>query len=162
MAATVSSSMPAAIVWGAIKVIIEGIDRCATLFDTIKSQLRALTVMLQRISEYEDLYGDSTILQDLLCKTYVEIFRFWSRIDRECDQYGIKSFLRVAVSFSTKKLDESIQEIETNVDTIDKLVPIIEARRARGEQEDAGRERVEAGIERLHRVQATVISARLL
>ncbi|KAJ3892676.1 hypothetical protein GG344DRAFT_44866 [Lentinula edodes] len=146
----VSSSMPAAIVWGAIK----GIDRCATLFDTIKSQLRALTVMLQRISEYEDLYGDSTILQDLLCKTYVEIFRFWSRIDRECDQYGnaysgIKSFLRVAVSFSTKKLDESIREIETNVDTIDKLVPIIEARRARGEQEDAGRERVEAGIERL-------------
>lgn len=66
----------------------QGIDRCATLFDTIKSQLRALTVMLQRISEYEDLYGDSTILQDLLCKTYVEIFRFWSRIDRECDQYG--------------------------------------------------------------------------
>lgn len=62
---------------------------------------------------------------------------------------GIKSFLRVAVSFSTKKLDESIQEIETNVDNIDKLVPIIEARRARGEQEDARRERVEAGIERL-------------
>ncbi|KAJ4480945.1 hypothetical protein J3R30DRAFT_3287851 [Lentinula aciculospora] len=136
----VSSSMPAAIVWGAVK----GIDRCATLFDTIKSQLRALTVMLQRISEFEELYSDSTILQDLLCRTYVEIFRFWSRVDREC----IKSFLRVAVSFTTKKIDESIREIETNVDAIEKLAPIIEARRARGEQEDAERERTEAGIER--------------
>ena len=103
--------MPAAIVWGALKVIImvrfsldalqmdtqlhQGVDRCVALFDTIKSQLRTLNVLVQRITEYEDIYCDSTALQDLLCQTYVQFLRFWARVDRECDEYGM--FIQMVV-----------------------------------------------------------------
>lgn len=62
---------------------------------------------------------------------------------------GIKSLLRVAVSFTTNKLDESIQDIQSSVEAIEKLAPIVDARRAKGEQEDARHERIEAGLERL-------------
>jgi hypothetical protein len=33
------------------------------------------------------IYGDSEIMQDLLCKSYINILRFWtrSRVDKKCD-----------------------------------------------------------------------------
>lgn len=65
---------------------MQGIDRFLNLFETIKKELRSLTSELQRITEYEYLYGDSAILQDLLCKSYINMLRFWSRVDKECDR----------------------------------------------------------------------------
>lgn len=56
--------------------------------------------------------------------------------------------LRATTSFSTKKLQTIIDDLTSEVDNIDKLTPIVEGRKARGEREDSERERIEARIDR--------------
>jgi hypothetical protein len=55
---------------------------------------------------------------------------------------------RSTFAFSTKKLQDIISDMETDANHIEKLAPIVEARKSRGEREDAAKERLEAGIER--------------
>ena len=99
--------MPTAIIWGALKIVIDvsvtglsraprihferltllqGADRYLNLFEIIKSEIRSLTSYLGRITQYEYLYGESPALQKLLCGSYINILRFWSRVDKECDR----------------------------------------------------------------------------
>ena len=35
---------------------------------------------------YEDLYGESSLMQQHLFMSYKNVFRFWSRVDKECDR----------------------------------------------------------------------------
>lgn len=56
--------------------------------------------------------------------------------------------LRATTSFSTKKLQNVIDDLTSEVEKIDKLTPIVEGRIARGEREDSERERKEAKIDR--------------
>ncbi|KAJ7054052.1 hypothetical protein C8F01DRAFT_1325563 [Mycena amicta] len=140
--------MPTAIIWGALKVILDGAHRFFNLFDTIKKELRVLQVQIQRISEYETLYGDSAMLQDLLCRSYINMFRFWSRVDKECESYWYMGMLKAATSFSTKKLDSIIKDIEENADQIEELASILEANKGKGEREAADIERFRQGMER--------------
>ena len=67
-------------------VSMQGVHRFTSLFETIRTELGLLTSQLKRINEYEDLYGDSGLMQDLLCKSYINMLRFWSRVDKECDR----------------------------------------------------------------------------
>lgn len=46
----------------------------------------SLTAQLQRLSFYDDLYGDSLLMQEHLFASYKNVFRFWSRVDKECDR----------------------------------------------------------------------------
>lgn len=55
---------------------------------------------------------------------------------------------RGAFSFNIRKLQSIVSQMEFDANQIEKLAPIVEARKARGEREDAARERCEAGIER--------------
>lgn len=72
----------------AIYVIVQGADRCSNLLDAIKKELGLLTSQLQRINDYQDLYGDSELLQELFCNAYINMIRFWSRVDKECANCG--------------------------------------------------------------------------
>ena len=61
---------------------------------------------------------------------------------------GTHHIIHAMVSFSTKKLNDIITDMKEDVDQIEKLVPIIEARISKGERENAEMERHLAGIER--------------
>jgi hypothetical protein len=57
--------------------------------------------------------------------------------------------MRATTSFSTKKLQAIIDDLSGEVDKVDKLGPIVEARIARGERENSEEERHLAGLERM-------------
>jgi len=46
----------------------------------------SMTAQLQRLSFYDEIYGDSLLMQELLFSSYKNVFRFWSRVDKECDR----------------------------------------------------------------------------
>ncbi|KAJ7508570.1 hypothetical protein B0H11DRAFT_1965696 [Mycena galericulata] len=139
--------MPSAIVWGALKIVIDGAHRSLNLFDTIKKELRLLTTQLQRINDYENLYGDSEMLQDRFCDSYINILRFWSRVDKECDTW-YTGLLKSTSSFSTNKLNKIIKDIEDDADQIEQLASILEATKGKSERQAAELERFRAEMER--------------
>ncbi|KAJ7492122.1 hypothetical protein FB451DRAFT_1217062 [Mycena latifolia] len=140
--------MPTAIIWGALKVVVDGAHRFFNLFDTIKKELRLLTAQLQRINDYEYLYGDSEMLQGMLCNSYINMLRFWARVDKECDTCWYTGMLKAATSFSTNKLNSIIKDIEEDADQIEKLATILEATKGKAERQAAELERFRAGLER--------------
>ncbi|KAF7302531.1 hypothetical protein HMN09_00887500 [Mycena chlorophos] len=141
--------MPTALIWGALKVVVDGTHRFFGLFETIKKELLSLVSQLQRINMYDDLYGDSPDMQKLLCQSFINMLRFWSRVDKECNSYGFTVFLKSAASFSTKKLDTIIQDIEEDADQIEKLASILEANLGRDERKAAELERFRQERERV-------------
>ncbi|KAJ6601314.1 hypothetical protein DFH09DRAFT_1127428 [Mycena vulgaris] len=140
--------MPTAIIWGALKVVIDGAHRFFNLFDIIKKELRSLTSQLQRINDYDYLYGDSELLQELFCNSYINMIRFWSRVDKECDTCWYTGMLKAATSFSTNKLNKIVKDIEEDADEIEKLASILEATKGKAERQAAELERFQAGRER--------------
>ncbi|KAJ7642837.1 hypothetical protein B0H17DRAFT_1216337 [Mycena rosella] len=138
--------MPTAIIWGALKVVVDGAHRFFNLFDTIKKELRLLTTQLQRITDYEYLYGDSEMLQKMLCNSYINMLRFWSRTLIWIT--GFTGLLKAATSFSTNKLNQIIKDIEEDADQIEKLASILEATKGKDERQAAELERFKAGLER--------------
>ena len=65
---------------------LQGSSRYFDLYDKIKAELLSLTTQLQRLTLYDDLYNDSSLMQEYLCRSYINVFRFWSRVDKECDR----------------------------------------------------------------------------
>jgi hypothetical protein len=57
--------------------------------------------------------------------------------------------MRATTSFSTKKIQAIIDDLTTEVDKVDKLGPIVEARITRGERQNSAEERRLAGLERM-------------
>ncbi|KZT72257.1 hypothetical protein DAEQUDRAFT_26035 [Daedalea quercina L-15889] len=81
--------LPLAIIWGALKIVVEltqGAARCHEMFDAMKDELRILTEHIQRITDYEGLYGGSQRMQHLLSASYTDIIRFWHRVHKECER----------------------------------------------------------------------------
>ncbi|CZR51156.1 uncharacterized protein PAC_01031 [Phialocephala subalpina] len=140
---------PSAIIWGCLKVIVNGLGRYFELFEKIRGQLDLLKFQLERLKWCDELWGDSDDMQRYLCNTYVHVFRFWSAIDKECNRISLNTIMRAATSFSTKKIQSIIDDLGEEVDKIDKLWPIVEGRKARGERQDSEKERQEAGLERM-------------
>ena len=138
---TQADPTPGMVVWGALKIVIDGLGRYVELFDKIKSEVITLTTQLTRLALYEHLYGESAEMQEYLFRSYVNVFRFWCRVDKECHRCCLNTLLRATASFSLKKLQSIVSDLKENADEIDKLVPIIE-------WQYAGTEREEARIER--------------
>ncbi len=132
---------PGIMLWGALKVVIDGLGRFIDLFDKIKGEVLSMTTQLRRLTLYEDLYGSSADMQEHLFNSYKNVFRFWCRVDKECDRCSFNALLRASTSFSIKKLQGIVADMQNDVDQLDKLVPIIEG-------QYAGQERLEARIER--------------
>ncbi|KAM0160095.1 hypothetical protein ACHAQE_004710 [Botrytis cinerea] len=140
--------MPTAIIWGCMKVVIDTSKRYLNLYDDIKNQLEDITLQLNVLTEFEELFGDSKTMQELLQMTYIDVIRFWIRVDKECHRCVANRMGRALSSFSTSKLDVIIKDIEKNADRVSKLVPVVQERVQKGEREDAAEERRLAGIAR--------------
>ncbi|KAJ6601324.1 hypothetical protein DFH09DRAFT_560440 [Mycena vulgaris] len=136
--------MPTAIIWGALKIVIDGADRSFNLFDTIKKELRALTRELERINDFEHLYGDSNTLQELFCNSYINMIRFWSRVDKECETSWYTGMLKATTPLSTNKLNKIIKDIQEDADEIVKFASILEATKGKAERQAAELERSRA------------------
>ncbi|KAM3069555.1 hypothetical protein ACMFMG_005658 [Clarireedia jacksonii] len=140
--------MPTAIIWGCMKVVISTSQRYLNLYDDIKDQLDELTIQLNILTEYEELFGKSQTMQELLQMSYIDVIRFWVRVDKECHRCVANRMGRALSSFSTSKLDGIIKDIERNAARISQLVPVVQERLQRGERENAAEERRLAGIAR--------------
>ncbi|KAG1745715.1 hypothetical protein EDB19DRAFT_459773 [Suillus lakei] len=139
--------MPTAIIWGALKVIIDGLSRFSNLFETIKKELRSLRDHLEHITDYENLYGKDEKMQKLLCHSYFNIIRFWHRVDKECDNCGF-ALLKTVTPFSTNKLNSIIGDMQGDSQEISKRASMLQAMDVRGEQGENAEERRRAEEER--------------
>ena len=145
---TQADPTPGMIVWGTLKIIIDGLGRFLDLFDKIKTEIMSLTTQLRRMTLYEELYGESKDMQAHLFRSYTNIFRFWCRVEKECNRCSLNTLLRASASFSIKKLQSIVNDLKENADDIDKLVPIIEGQYAGLERAEARLERIENKKER--------------
>jgi hypothetical protein len=140
--------MPTAIIWGCLKVAVQCSSRFLDLYDKISSQLGNLKTHIEVLTAYEELFGESSTMQELLQNSYVDVIRFWRRVEKECTRCIANRMARAMASFSVTKLDEIILSIDKNAERINLLVPAVQERLARGEREDAAEERRLAGIAR--------------
>lgn len=62
---------------------------------------------------------------------------------------GVSALMRATTSFSTKKIQAIIDDLSAEVDKVDKLGPVVEARISRGERQNSEEERRAAGLERM-------------
>ena len=132
---------PGCVLWGVLKVAIDGLTRFIDLIDKIKAEVLSLSVQLRRLTWYEELYGQSVDMQELLFSSYKNVFRFWCRVDKECSRCGLNTLLRASTSFSIKKLQAIVDDLKKDADQIDKMAGILEG-------QYAGTERIEASLER--------------
>lgn len=132
---------PGCVMWGVLKVAIDGLSRFIDLIDKIKAEVLSLSAQLRRLTLYDELYGQSLDMQELLFSSYKNVFRFWCRVDKECSRWGLNTLLRASTSFSVKKLQAIVDDLKEDADQIDKLAGILEG-------QYAGTERMEASLER--------------
>ena len=132
---------PACVLWGVLKVAIDGLGRFIDLIDKIKAEVLSFSAQLRRLILYDELYGQSVDMQQLLFNSYKNVFRFWCRVDKECSRCGISTLLRASTSFSVKKMQAIVDDLKDDADEIDKFAAILEG-------QYAGTERIEASNER--------------
>lgn len=132
---------PGCVLWGVLKLVIDGLGRFIDLIDKIKAEVLSLSAQLRRLIWYEELYGQSLDMQELLFSSYKNVFRFWCRVDKECSRCGLNSLLRASTSFSIKKLQAIVDDLKEDADQIEKVAAILEG-------QYAGTERTEASLER--------------
>ena len=139
---------PGCVLWGLIKVVVDGLSRCIDLIDKIKAEVLSLSAQLRRLTLYEELYGESLDMQELLFNSYKNLFRFWCRVDKECSRCGFNTLLRASTSFSTRKLQAIVDDLKGDADRIEKVAAIIEGQYADKERTEASLERDENRKER--------------
>ncbi|KAL2851425.1 hypothetical protein BJX68DRAFT_266332 [Aspergillus pseudodeflectus] len=140
--------MPTAIVWGTLRAVIQSSSRFLKLYEVISDQIEALRTHIDTLTGYEELFGDSLAMRELLEASYIGIFRFWRRVEKECNRSVANRMLRAVGPFSTAKLDEIIGSIGKTADDMSRLIPIVKERVDRNERENAAEERRLAGIAR--------------
>ncbi|KAG1898125.1 uncharacterized protein F5891DRAFT_1148495 [Suillus fuscotomentosus] len=99
------------IVWGCLKVALNSLDQYGRLFETIHYELASLSDHLENIAGYGDLYQTNQKMQRILCNAYINIIRFWHRVDKECTKSGPK----FGTPFSTKKLGCIVSDMREDV-----------------------------------------------
>jgi hypothetical protein len=140
--------MPTALIWGVLKAVIQASSRFLELYEKIKEQLTALSAHMEILIMYEDLFGHSSTMQELLQASYIHIIRFWRRVEKECGRYVTNRLARATFSFSTSKLDGIVSDVEKVANKIALLAPAVQERILKGEREDAAEERRLAGVAR--------------
>ncbi|KAJ7766248.1 hypothetical protein B0H16DRAFT_1523470 [Mycena metata] len=134
--------LPCAIIWGALKVVIESFDRCNSMFESMKEELLTLAEYLQRITMYEDLYGDSKEMQRLFFNSYTNIIRFWHRVHKECKRKVLPTIGRSMTSSALKKMNSIISEIRSASDSISEQASLCQGQKDKKEYAEARNERI--------------------
>ncbi|GFN16881.1 vegetative incompatibility protein HET-E-1 [Aspergillus tubingensis] len=140
--------MPTAIIWGCLKSVIDCSQRFLELYEKISDQIKRLNTHITVLTEYEDLFDHSATMRELLQASYIDIIRFWRRVDKECNRCVANRAFRAIAPFSTEKLDGIITSIGDTADSMSRLIPAVQERLDRGERENAAEERRLAGIAR--------------
>ncbi|THU77217.1 hypothetical protein K435DRAFT_974075 [Dendrothele bispora CBS 962.96] len=141
--------LPSAVIWAALGLIVKGALRYIDVFDKIRNHLGSLKHQLECLQEYEDLYGDSENMRNLLCDSYMSILKFWNIVEKQCQESVIKGTLKQTFSLDTKKLDNVIEELTDNTEGLARLADIVDARRDQNMREDTRKEWEEAKLERI-------------
>ena len=63
-------------------------NRFLELYEKISSQLEAMRSHLARLTDYDDLFGESKEMQEVLEASYIDVIRFWCRVEKECKRCG--------------------------------------------------------------------------
>ncbi|GLA28115.1 hypothetical protein AnigIFM63326_005683 [Aspergillus niger] len=140
--------MPTAIIWGCLKSVIDCSQRFLELYEKISDQIKRLNTHITVLTEYEDLFDHSATMRELLQASYIDIIRFWRRVDKECNRCVANRAFRAIAPFSTEKLDSIITSVGDTADSMSRLIPAVQERLDRGERENAAEERRLAGIAR--------------
>ncbi|KAL3465574.1 hypothetical protein BJX64DRAFT_285505 [Aspergillus heterothallicus] len=140
--------MPTAIIWGTLRAVIDSSSRFLELYDKISDQIERLRAHIETLTGYEELFGDSSTMRELLEASYIGIFRFWRRVEKECNRSVANRMLRAVAPFSTAKLNEIVNSIGKTADDMTRIIPIVKERIDRNERENAAEERRLAGIAR--------------
>ncbi|KAL3473025.1 hypothetical protein BJX99DRAFT_202881 [Aspergillus californicus] len=140
--------MPTAVIWGCLRAVISCSQRFLELYSKIADQIKRLNDHISVLTLYEDMFGDSSIMQELLQVSYIGIIRFWRRVEKECNRCVTNRMLRAVAPFSTSKIDDIITSIGNTADDMNRLIPVVQERLDRGERENAAEERRLAGIAR--------------
>ncbi|KAH7104372.1 hypothetical protein BKA62DRAFT_504918 [Auriculariales sp. MPI-PUGE-AT-0066] len=140
--------LPLAIIWGALKVVVESAARCRNMFEVMKDELQALADQIQRITDYEDLYGDSDAMQRYFFCSYTNMIRFWHRVHKECHRSSISTVGQSLTSASTKKLFGIVNDLKRDVEAIAQEASVCQAKLDNIEYTDAQKERAAASKER--------------
>ncbi|EJD45514.1 hypothetical protein AURDEDRAFT_151884 [Auricularia subglabra TFB-10046 SS5] len=122
--------LPVAIIWGCVKVAVDGVIRCRDMIDTIGEQFDALAEQIERIKAYKSLYGSSAIMQQLFFRSYRNMIHFWHRAHQECKKSPME------------KLNLIVKDIEKDVRAIAAEAAICQAQLDRREHCAARAERV--------------------
>lgn len=83
--------MPTCIIWGCLQVVVQASERFINLYDEIKDQLNNIEHHLDRLTGWEKLFGEHAALQKVLVRSYVNVIRFWRRVEKECKRCGQNS-----------------------------------------------------------------------
>ncbi|RAK95688.1 uncharacterized protein BO80DRAFT_469213 [Aspergillus ibericus CBS 121593] len=140
--------MPTAIIWGCLRAVIDCSQRFLELYEKISDQIKQLKTHLTILTEYEELFDHSATMRELLQASYIDIIRFWRRVDKECNRCVANRALRAMTKFSTDKLNGIVTSMGNTADYMSRLVPAVQERMDRGERENAAEERRVAGIAR--------------
>ncbi|KJA21807.1 hypothetical protein HYPSUDRAFT_41683 [Hypholoma sublateritium FD-334 SS-4] len=133
--------LPCAIIWGALMVVVEASNRCDSLFESMQKELLSLAEYLQRITVYEDLYGDSTEMQRLFFVSYTNIIHFWHRVHKECKHTGLAMSARSLTSSALKKMNTIISEIHSVSNSITEQASLCQGQKDKQEYSEARTER---------------------
>ena len=130
------------------------------MFESMQRELLSLAEYLQRITVYEDLYGDSKEMQRLFFISYTNIIHFWHRVHKECKHKG--TLLRYLMTFSIdgragaaglpmsgwamttsalKKMNSIISDIHSVSDSISEQASLCQGQKDKQEYTEARTER---------------------
>ncbi|KLO10224.1 hypothetical protein SCHPADRAFT_942985 [Schizopora paradoxa] len=128
--------------------VIDQIARCKDMFDLMKDELRSLADLIENMTDYEDLYGNSETMQNLFFRSYTNIISFWHRVHKECKRTEFGSFRRSLTSARLNKLKSIVGNLKVDVNSISQKAFIEQAKLDAKEHSSAEKERTMAGEER--------------
>ncbi|KAL4876125.1 hypothetical protein BJY04DRAFT_231955 [Aspergillus karnatakaensis] len=142
-----TNPLPAAIIWGSLKIFLDSAYRVASLLETIKQQLQDLTFHLERISFFDQLFKDPP-MQQLLCRSYINVLRFWTRVRKECERSMLSLFIKSTGPFSTSKIDSIIVDLQKDAEEISNRADMLEKGRAQTERDVNAHRRLQDDMDR--------------
>ncbi|KAI0046457.1 hypothetical protein FA95DRAFT_1371839 [Auriscalpium vulgare] len=135
--------IPAAIIWGALKIIVEGAARWRDMLDTIKTGLRTLTDQINRLTDYENLYSTSSErLRETLVRFFKHMIDFWYRVHKECHRTRLSTIGHSMTSSASQKLSGIVEDIEYDVTSILQEADICQAKMMKDEAEKSQEDRI--------------------
>ncbi|TFK72378.1 hypothetical protein BDN72DRAFT_836341 [Pluteus cervinus] len=139
--------LPFAIIWGAVKVVVESSDRCRAIFESMDETLNDLVTHIHDMNKYNTLYGDSQEMQSHFFQCYILMVRFWHRVHKECNRSS--RFTQGLSSKALNKIKGMIADLDKIVKKITTTGSLLEAQFAKNERDCAQDERTQAHHERL-------------